>query len=368
MAAIIPRLFIRADSTSQIGTGHLMRCLALAQAWKDRGGKVTFLSQCDSKYLYQRIIDEGFEFVPIEKPHPDFCDLVYTLKTLEQLRTQNSELRTRVVLDGYHFTPDYQKAIVDSGYILLLIDDEGLADHYYADIILNQNLHARKNLYQFIEPDTHLLVGTQFVLLRQEFLKWTDWEREIPDKAGKILVTMGGSDPDNVTLKVIRALSKLDESELEVIIVAGPANPNINSLEKELNHSPFAFRLLSSVNDMPGLMAWADLAVSAGGSTCWELAFMELPSINIVLADNQNIIAESLDNAGIAVNLGWHNDLSIKNLTHELKGLINSSKKRRQMSNRGRLLIDGHGAYRVSDILSQSKTQEENISENIIHG
>ncbi len=258
-------------------------------------------------------------------------------------------------MDGYHFTPDYQKAIVDSGYNLLVIDDEGLADHYYADIIVNQNLHAYKNLYQFIEPHTHLLVGTQFVLLRQEFLKWTDWKREIPDTAGKILVTMGGSDPDNVTLKVIRALSNLDASELEVKIVAGPANPNIDSLEEELSLLPFTFHLLPSVNDMPGLMAWADLAVSAGGSTCWELAFMELPSINIVLADNQKIIAESIDKAGFAVNLGWHTDLSVKKLAHELKGLINSSRKRRQMSNRGRLLIDGHGAYRISDILSQSK-------------
>ena len=364
----ITPLIIRADADTRIGAGHLMRCLALAQAWKDRGGTVTFLSHCESDSLHHRITDEGFAFVPIEGSHPDPGDLVHTLEILEHLKGQDSKRRLRVVLDGYHFTPDYQRAIVDSGCRLLAIDDEGLVDHWYADIILNQNLHAHSSLYRSAEPHTHLLVGTQFVLLRQEFLKWTDWEREIPNTDGKILVTMGGSDPDNVTLKVIRGLNSLDAPGLEVKIVVGPANSNIGTLEKELHRSPFTSHLLPSVDDMPGLMAWADLAVSAGGSTCWELAFMELPSITVVLADNQKLIAESLDRAGVAVNLGWHTDLSVKRLAHELEKLISSPTKRRKMSNRGRSLIDGRGAYRVSDMLSQSNRHEEGISENIIHG
>jgi len=345
-----------------------MRCLALAQGWKDCGGTVTFLSHCDSDSLRRRITDEGFAFVSIERPHPDPGDLVHTLEILEHLKPQNPEFGPRVVLDGYHFTPGYQRAIADSGCRFLAIDDEGSADHWYADMILNQNLHAHSGLYPSTEVHTRLLAGTQFVLLRQEFLEWMDWEREIPETAGKILVTMGGSDPDNVTLRVIRALNRLDGSELEVKIVAGPANPHIDVLEEELRRGSSALRLVPSVDDMPGLMAWADLAVSAGGSTCWELAFMGLPTVTVVLADNQELIAEGLEEAGAAVNLGQHADLSVEDLAQELKGLINSSTKRHRMADRGRLLVNGRGAYRVTKLLLQLERDEGRIGEDPVHG
>lgn len=361
-------LIIRADADTRIGTGHIMRCLALAQAWRGRGGAVTFLSNCDSGNLRRRITDEGFGFVPISKPHPDPGDLTQTLETIGGLTARESGCRPRVALDGYHLPPEYHRAIADSGCRLLAIDDEGSADHWYADIILNQNLHARTGLYRSTEPHTRLLAGTQFVLLRQEFLEWAEWKRDIPATAGRILVTMGGSDPDNVSLRVVRALNRLDIPGFEARIVAGPANPHIDVLEEELRRGASGLRLIPSADDMPGLMAWADLAVSAAGSTCWEMAFMRLPAITVVLADNQEMIAEGLDRAGAAVNLGRQADLSVERLVHELKELIGSPARRRRMGDRGRSLVDGRGAYRVSDILLQPERDEERIGENIVHG
>ena len=124
-------LLIRADASSTIGTGHIMRCLALAQGWQRRGGKAKFLSCCDSNRLQRRIINEGFDFNHIENPYPDPSDLKTTLKILQKTQRENSLLFTRhssltslwLVLDGYHFDSTYQKLIREEGFNLLVIDD-----------------------------------------------------------------------------------------------------------------------------------------------------------------------------------------------------------------------------------------------------
>ena len=343
-------LIVRADSSVDIGTGHIMRCIALAQAWQDQGGDVTFLSYCDSKVLRQHIIDEGFDFVPIKNPHPNPCDLRQILTTLKQLKTQNSKLKTWLVVDGYHFTPDYQKAIRENGYKLLVIDDIAHLDHYHADILLNQNIHASSLRYS-CDSDTVKLLGSKYVLLRREFLKYKDWKRKIPGKAKKILVTMGGGDPDNVTVKVIRALNSLNDPDLEVKIVAGPANPNIDALNNALLSAQCSMHIVHNVKGMPELMAWADIAVSAGGSTCWEMCLMGLPMILIVTADNQEGSVDGLYKAGAANSLGWFSEVSVLNISRSLNCIFHDHRMREIMSLQENRLIDGNGASRVINVM-----------------
>jgi len=339
-------LVIRADSNTQIGTGHVMRCIALAQAWQDRGGKITFLSHCESNKIKQRIQNEGFDFIPIEKPHPNPSDLEETLKCLSAIRNPQSAIRNWLALDGYHFTPDYQKTIRVCGYRLLVIDDTAHLDYYHADILVNQNINAPELNYS-CNKDTIKLLGCNYVMLRREFLQYKGWKRKMPEKARKILVTMGGSDPDNVTLRVIKALNSLNDPDLEVKIVAGPANQNINSLEKELQLSAFDFELLSSVSNMPELMARADLVISAGGSTCWELAFLGLPTITLILAGNQQFLGENLNVKGVAVNLGWHQKVTTDKIVSTLQAMKMDKKARKEMSALGLKLVDGAGGARV---------------------
>ena len=358
-------LIIRADASTHIGTGHIMRCIAFAQAWQDKGGSVTFLSHCDSEFLRQRIRDEGFKFISIERPHPDLDDFSQTLTTLKQLEIRNSKLETWVVLDGYHFTPNYQKAIRENGYRLLVIDDTAHLDHYHADILLNQNIHAPSLPYS-CDMDTVELLGCKYVMLRREFLKYKDWKREIPEKPKKILVTMGGSDPDNVTFKIIKAFNYLEDANLEAKVVAGPANPNINSLEKELHFSLFTFHLLPNTSKMPEVMAWADMSISAGGSTCWELAFMGVPMILIVTADNQKAIASGLDTTGVAHNLGWFSDVSVLNISQSLNCICQDHRMQEMMNLQGKKLIDGNGALRVltamKDVVNESLFRDMELS------
>jgi spore coat polysaccharide biosynthesis predicted glycosyltransferase SpsG len=189
-------------------------------------------------------------------------------------------------------------------------------------------------------------VGTRYALLRREFRQWQGWQREIPVVAGKVLVTLGGADTDNVTLKVIKALKQITISSLEVKVVVGPANPNKETLEQEVASKP-NFKLLENVTNMPELMAWADLAVSAGGSTCWEMAYMGLPNIVIVLADNQRLIAEKLHEFGAVLNLGWNTKLSVENIMQAVDLFLFSKEKRERCSIKAKELVDGKGGQLV---------------------
>lgn len=333
------------DASTTIGTGHVMRCLALAQAWQDQGGEVTFISHCESDALRQRLIDERMNFISISKPHPNPSDLKQTLATLSTMHYPPST-KNWLVIDGYNFDAVYQKTIKDAGYKILWIDDYGHAAHYYADLVLNQNISADETLYENREPYTTLLLGTRYTLLRREFKKWQNWQRKIPETAQKVLVTMGGGDPDNVTMKVVQALKQINISGLEAKILIGPANPNMQILEREISDHT-NLQLITNATNMPELMAWADIAVAAGGSTCWEMALLGLPNIIMYFADNQRPIAEKLHEYGAALSMGWSHQLTIKSIKQCIEDMLLSRERRNVYSIKSQDLVDGKGSQRV---------------------
>lgn len=338
-------LFIRADATADIGTGHVMRCLALAQAWQDQGGEVTFISHCESDALRERLIDERMNFINVKKPYPDPSDLDQTLKKLSAVHYQPSE-NCWLVIDGYHFDAVYQKNIKEAGYRILWIDDFGHAAHYYADLVLNQNISSDATFYTSRKHYTRLLLGTSYALLRREFKKWQDWQREIPDIAQKVLVTMGGGDPDNVTMKVVQALKQINISGLEAKILIGPANPNMQILEREISDHT-NLQLIMNATNIPELMAWADIAVSAGGSTCWEMALLGLPNIIMYFAENQRPIAEKLHEHGAAFSMGWSYQLTIASIRQHIEDILLSQERRKGYSIKSQDIVDGKGSHRI---------------------
>lgn len=344
-------LIIRADAASEIGTGHVMRCLALAQAWIDQDGEVVFISHCESDALEKRITAEGINLISLDKPHPDPFDWKLTRGILDKLKTRGTKPHPWLVVDGYHFDAGYQKSIKAAGCKLLWIDDYGHAAHYYADLVLNQNISADPSLYNNREPYTQLLLGTRYALVRREFKRWQGWQREISPVARKVLVTLGGGDPDNVTRKVIQALKQVDVPGLEARIVIGPANKHLEVLKKEIGDQS-RLHLLTNVADMPDLMAWADVCISAGGSTCWELAFMGLPGIMLITAENQRGNVEALNREHVGINLGWSQDLSVEKITSHLEHLMMNAEMRSLILQRGQNLVDGHGGRRLCKIIA----------------
>ncbi|CAD5937834.1 UDP-2,4-diacetamido-2,4,6-trideoxy-beta-L-altropyranose hydrolase [Planktothrix agardhii] len=335
------QVVFRVDASTQIGTGHVMRCLALAQPRQDTQGQPIFIMANPIPALEERLKSEGMKVVHLAAEPGSLADAQETAALAHQFEAN------WVVVDGYQFGSEYQQTIKNSGLNLLFIDDYGHAEHYYADVVLNQNISAEEEWYQHREPYTQLLLGTRYTLLRREFWQWQGWQRTVPPVAKKVLVTLGGADPDNVTLKVIQSLQIVEVEELEAVVVVGGSNPHYENLKMAVQDSRYPIQVQQNVTNMPELMAWADVAISAGGSTCWELAFMGLPSILLILADNQRAIAQKLATLNLAVNLGWHQDVTIEEIGLALRESIGDRPKRETMSKRERELVDGNGARRV---------------------
>jgi UDP-2,4-diacetamido-2,4,6-trideoxy-beta-L-altropyranose hydrolase len=342
---------IRADAFHGLGTGHIMRCLALAQEFLSRGDRVVFMTHCDFPALIQRLEDEHCRVVRLTGHYPDNNDL----PSLEAF-LQDCPNPGVVVLDGYHFDRNYHLAARAIGAKVLVIDDHHHIEEYASDMLLNQNIGAPNIKYNL--PTNRLFLGTQYALIRQEFLE--NIKRSCkPESIVNILVTMGGEDANNATLKAMRALKKAAPNA-KVKVVAGAANPNLYSIEEEMANSHLDITLLQSVNDMAALMAWTDLCVSAGGSTCWELCLYGISSILVATADNQLGIVQGLEACGAAVYAGWHADLSEAILTELCVEIMNDTTRRNQLSATARKLVDGKGASRVVDkIYDTLLTQDE---------
>lgn len=331
-------LIIRADSTVAMGMGHVMRCLALAQSWQDAGGRCCFVIANAAEALLERLRSEEMEVEAVSGKTGSKEDCA------ELCRIAAGRDATWIVVDGYQFDSEYQRAIKEAGFSLLVMDDYGHAGRYYADIVLNQNLGASEELYGRFEPYTKLLPGTRYVVLRREFARWQSWKREISVIGRKVLVTMGGSDPENLTCEVIEALALAQIPQLEVVVLVGSSNPHLQSLQSAAARFPGSLRLECAPQDVTTLMAWADLAISAAGSTCWELCAMGLPMIVIDGIFHQKVIAEGLQ----ARRCGKHATLAeIAKLGTETAAMLSFQQDREELSRNAREQVDGRGAARV---------------------
>ena len=369
-------LIIRADANSRIGTGHIMRCIALGQAWVDAGGQgsgvrdqkseirnqMSVCSPASVKFicaeipdaLADRIKSEGFELIRIDVESGSPDDLSQTLNAVQSAigNRQSSITNPCLVLDGYHFGIDYQRGIRSGGCRLLLIDDYNHLPGYECDILLNQNINA-VDLDYHTNSEAKRLLGTAYALLRREFRN-VDTRPPLcfPEFGRKILVTLGGADPDNATLRVIEALKQVNIPDLQVKVVVGSANPHLASLQQAVELLPFDLRLLTDVKDMPGLMRWADLAVSAASSTCWELCSLGVQLLSIILAENQVGLAGRLEKSGASKNMGWHYQLDVVGFAEEIRNLLNNEVLRSSLSCHALKLVDGRGSFRVVGIIN----------------
>jgi UDP-2,4-diacetamido-2,4,6-trideoxy-beta-L-altropyranose hydrolase len=315
-----------------------MRCLALAQSWQDAGGHAIFAMADCTPLLEERLRHEGFEIAHVSVPAGSAADAA------ETARIGRKHGASWIVVDGYQFGAEYQASLKSRDLKVLFVDDNGHAEYYSADLVLNQNIHASESLYSNREASTRLLLGTQFAMLRREFVAWRNWGREIPSVARKCLLTMGGADPDNVTARVLRTI--LTEFDLEATVVVGYNNPHLPEL-RGLSKDCGKVQFIANATNMPELIASADLAVAAAGTTSLEMCFLGLPAVLIVLAENQRAVAEELNRREAAVQLSEGANAMPGTLAECLASLLASPERRKTMSETGRKLVDGLGASRV---------------------
>ncbi len=329
-----PLLLLRADASAAQGSGHVMRCLALGAAWRSAGGRVEFAcAECPSA-LAQRIAGADARLNWVDTAPGTVEDAQATSKLASSMRA------AWMAADNYAFGAEWQRIVRQAGTTMLVFDDYGHAERWHADALLNQNAHALPESYEKVAPGVELLLGSRFLLLRPEFGAWRAWNRPADRKTRSLLVTLGGTDPRNVTLRILEHLDLAEGWMARVI--AGGSNPHVAELERFCSsHPQFSFQ--HDPPDMAKLMAESDLGIVAGGGTAWEAAFMGLPSVIVRLAENQRAVAGALAAAGAGVDIGEE----LAAIPTQISQLAADREGRAQMSARGRSLIDGRGAERV---------------------
>ncbi|HEX5398547.1 MAG TPA: UDP-2,4-diacetamido-2,4,6-trideoxy-beta-L-altropyranose hydrolase [Verrucomicrobiae bacterium] len=345
---MLDSLLLRVDGSARIGTGHVMRCFALAQAWQFAGGRAVFAFAESTPALERRLNGEKMK---VELLQADAGSRLDAEKTAALAKRYDCAW---VVVDGYQFESEFQRILKQAGLRVLAVDDYGHAGRYYADVVLNQNLHASDSYYRNRDPLTRLLLGPDYVQLRREFPSWRNWQREIPSTGRKLLVTLGGSDPDNSTAKVLEALSLLGENSLEAVVAVGGSNPHYEKLLAQAGALPMPVQVERDVPRMDKWMAWADAAVSSGGTTVWELAFMGLPSIIGQIGPSEEKLVAGLAKLDLFTRLGWFREASPQQIASALSGLLRDAELRDRMSRKARALIDGRGTERVIALLRRT--------------
>ncbi len=355
-APLFGPLCIRADAGPSMGIGHLMRCLALAQAWQDRGGAVTFVTATGEPALLSRLIREGFAVHELKALPGTDADAGETLAAAAKAAAGMAGSGWLVV-DGYQFPTNYLRALKAGNYGLLAVDDLATIDLQAADLVLNQNKQATAGMYAGRVASSHLLLGSSFALLRREFLLARETVPEAmasPPRNGDardVVITLGGGDPANVTGRVLELLAGFRDRRLRLTVIVGPANAHLVALRDSAAQLQPAHdvALLMDPPDLPALLARADVAISAAGSSCWELACLGVPMLLIVTADNQRPSAAALAADDLAIVLGWHAGLLATDLLPRLRTLLMDPSARHRLSRAAGQLIDGRGAGRVAE-------------------
>jgi UDP-2,4-diacetamido-2,4,6-trideoxy-beta-L-altropyranose hydrolase len=332
---------IRVDGSSDIGMGHIMRCLALSQALSDRGAKVIFICRKSSPAAIRKIRSNGINCHSIKSAGNEKADWDASYKIL---RRENAQA---LIVDHYGLRYCYHSKTRQAGYKLITIVDQPLLRKYVADILVNQNVESNPKGYNFL-PETKILFGPRYALLRKQFLNFARRRRNYKNKTKfRVLITLGGADPANQTLKVLKAAVRVPQIS-NCTVVLGMAFKHGTSIKdfciKHQQTIP-----LESPPSMPKLMVGADFAISAAGTTCYELAYMGLPNLALVLAPNQKDIASGLESLGVSKNLGYYSKATIRSIRHEIEKLITMPEEMTIMSREGKRLIDGKGSQRLAE-------------------
>lgn len=358
------RVAVRADASARIGAGHVMRCLTLAEALRERGAEVHFVCRAHAGHMAARIEAAGFPVSLLPAPPPALApvaDADYAAWLGVPAETDAHE--TVAALDGWrphwlivdHYALDarWERALRPHCERMLVIDDLADRDHD-ADLLLDQNLVADMDgRYDGrVPPHCGRLLGPDYALLQPGY---AELHPRTPPRTGRIqriFVFFGMADGANLTGRTIAAFLALQRPDIGLDVVIDPESAHAAALREQATaHGPIA--LHGPLPSLAPLMMKADLAIGAAGATSWERCCLGLPSLVVTLAENQTPIAAALDRQRCIRWLGHRDTVSDAMLTSALQEALLSGLAS-EMSRRGLALVDGRGTERVAGIMALS--------------
>ena len=352
----------RTDASLEIGTGHVMRCLSLADALRARGARCVFICRPHKGHLLALIAERGHEAIALPEltsspqtssatAHEHWLGTDGSTDAEDTHRAIAGRSFDWLVVDHYALAKEWEQAMRPHCKHLLTIDD--LADRQHAcDLLLDQNLgRAASDYNKLVAAETKMFIGPMYSLLRPEFaeMRPASLIRRDHIELKTILITLGGVDKDNVTGRILTVMSEFPfPSEVAITVVMGPHAPWLTQVQAQAARMKIPTTVLAGVRNMAELMTVSDLAIGAAGSTSWERCCLGLPTIQMVLADNQ------IDAAGALANLGAVESIqSLAGIAEELPALLQqlSTHQLRVMSQHAATVCDGQGAVIIAEEL-----------------
>lgn len=350
-------VLFRVDAGIQIGSGHVMRCLTLANALKSQGARCEFICREHPGNLIEYLRSKGYVVHSLPICHDVDTDLAHSAWLgSTQIQDANAcapilaKLNPKcLVVDHYALDARWERLMASHCGKLMVIDD--LADRPHScDALLDQTFGRNSMDYKLLVPGhCNVMCGSKFALLRPEFAEFRSHslQRRAERQFKQVLVTMGGVDKDNVTCQALAALSTSSlPADCEITVVMGPTAPWMTDVKQQAKSMPVHTNVLVGVSEMAKLMAKVDLAIGAAGATSWERCCLGVPTIMIPLAENQVKSCQRLSDAGAGLMLSAATEMRVQ-LPQLIQKMIQEPAAMLAISEIARTITDGRGLERV---------------------
>ncbi|MBI3544755.1 MAG: UDP-2,4-diacetamido-2,4,6-trideoxy-beta-L-altropyranose hydrolase [Deltaproteobacteria bacterium] len=345
------KIAFKADASREMGTGHVMRCLALASALKKLGAEISFVSREFDGNANDLIRECGFTVLPLPSLRPENwkADADQTIAALSKAQLRPDWL----VADHYALARPWEERLRSVAKRILVIDDLANRPHD-ADMLVDQNFRAESSSDEryagLLASQCRQLLGLKYALLREEFVVAAASAQARTCEVARIAVCFGGTDPTNETTRALEALESLGLPGVSIDVIAGKSNANVEALQQLRAKSPRTL-LHVQTKRMAELLASADLAIGAGGVGLWERACVGVPSVTLAIADNQVPGAQAFAEAGHHLYLGKAADVTAEALAGAIEALLGDKQRLRHFSSSTLKLVDGRGAERVARLM-----------------
>jgi UDP-2,4-diacetamido-2,4,6-trideoxy-beta-L-altropyranose hydrolase len=343
------RVLFRVDSGAQMGAGHVMRCLTLANELADRGTQCEFASRQHRGNLSERIERSGFRvhMLPERGSSDNWLGATQKDDARDVLEILSRAKADCMIVDHYGVDQIWEGEIRKHVSCMVAIDDLANRQHQ-VDMLIDQTLgRAEEDYRKLVPPNCKLILGANFAMIRPEFHKARSLslKRRLPGSLQKICLMFGGGDQSSLTLNVLNTCLRADlKPDTEITAIVPQSSECFPEISRFVELHGARFRVLPFVEDMAGLLSNQDLVIGAAGSAAWERCCMGVPSILFVLADNQSLVAERLAQSG-AVKIVSNQD----DLLGELNSFIVDPIKLEMLSSKASRVTDGLGVSRVCE-------------------